>query len=79
MRHYLHTLIKNLSSSCMITVDLPSFYMINFEDPLRQFCKKRACDGSYSLSKLEIPRAPYRLVLFLRHGRIFLKNRSREF
>ena len=51
---------------------------LNFEDPLGRFCKQRIRDGSYGLSKLEIPCARYRLVLFLRHGRIFLKNHPRE-
>ena len=80
--HYLHTLITNLSSFCTIIIDLPNFYTIfitNFGDPLGRFCKKRVRDRSYDLSKLEIPRAHYRLVLFLRHGRIFLENRPREF
>ena len=60
-------MIKDLSSSCMMIVDLSNFYTINFEGSLRQFCKKRVQDGS---SKLEIPCALYCLVLFLMHGKI---------
>ena len=54
VHNYLHTLIKNLSSSCMIIVAYQRYSELNFEDPLRRFCKKRVRDRNYDLSKLEI-------------------------
>ena len=47
MSDYLHSLIKKLSSSCMIIIDLSNF--IQYSE-----LKKRVQDGSYGLSKLEI-------------------------